>query len=436
MLRLVKALAGLVLALIVAGVSGATVDDLWIGLGGSDTGGGISNDVRSSANPDVAVTNEGYPVVAWQNGTFGVEEIYVRQWDGAAWVELGGSASGGGISNSGFDSVLPSIVVNPVTNFPVVAWTEMRSSDSEIYVRQWNGSAWIEPIPGSASIGGVSNNSGTSEEPCLAVSSGGVVGLAWSDNSTGNYEVLVRHPSVGGWVDFGSSAQPGGISDDSADSKEPSIAFDPNTQEIMAVWTSGTGPSSRVYARRTGAGVWGEVGSGSASGDGISGAGANDPSLMVDSLSRPVVAYSIPVASDECIYVARFSGSAWEEFAPGSASGGGVSPPGEWSDQPRIVAGFSSNPLLSFGVAAPLSQSRRVAFLHWSFGAFAELGTGSGDSPGLSSSPILGHSLAYDPIGQRPYVAYSRAGSEVYVRTTAPGTLAATLSTHDPTLWR
>ncbi|MBM4048998.1 MAG: hypothetical protein FJ279_28190, partial [Planctomycetes bacterium] len=73
--------------------------------------GGISQNAGSSREPAMTAWN-GSPVVAWEDDTGGDWEIYVKQWDGAAWTELGvGSATGRGISNTTGFSFAPSLAL-------------------------------------------------------------------------------------------------------------------------------------------------------------------------------------------------------------------------------------------------------------------------------------------------------------------------------------
>ena len=58
----------------------------------------------------------------------------------------------------------------------------------EIYIKQWNGSSWEEIGTGSASGGGISNTSGDSKNPSIAINDSGNPIGAWSDNTSGNNE--------------------------------------------------------------------------------------------------------------------------------------------------------------------------------------------------------------------------------------------------------
>jgi len=130
--------------------------------------------------------------VAWHDASGEDDEIYVRAWNGSNWTEVGaGSASGGGISNNTGDSVRPSIAIAP-DGTPYVAWVDFSSVNSETYVRAWNGSSWEEVGVGSASGGGISNNIGWSGVPSLAIAPDGTPYVGWPDDSSGDWEIYVR----------------------------------------------------------------------------------------------------------------------------------------------------------------------------------------------------------------------------------------------------
>jgi len=60
----------------------------------------------------------------------------VRRWDGSSWEEVGaGSASGGGISDNSGWSGAPSVTITP-GGMPYVAWSDYSYGDAEIYVRR------------------------------------------------------------------------------------------------------------------------------------------------------------------------------------------------------------------------------------------------------------------------------------------------------------
>ena len=63
----------------------------WGQLGGSASGNGIVGIITPDANPSVAVDSAGEHLVAWTDSRNGNEEIYVSRFQTDAWIELGGS---------------------------------------------------------------------------------------------------------------------------------------------------------------------------------------------------------------------------------------------------------------------------------------------------------------------------------------------------------
>ncbi|MCX6910683.1 MAG: Ig-like domain-containing protein, partial [Verrucomicrobia bacterium] len=302
----------------------------WVELGsGSASGGGISANSGQSSSPAIVIGADGYPVVAWGDATPGQSEIYVKRWDGSAWVEMGAaSASGGGISNTSANSYRPSLCLGP-DNLPVVAWQEFISgSNYDIFIRKWNGSAWVEMGTGSASGGGVSNNTGTSELPCLRRGADGNPVVAWDDSSRGNYEVYVRRWDGSAWAAISTgSASSGGVSNNNGVSINTSLAIDGSGRPVVT-WQDTLSGMTNIYVRRLESSAWVEMGTGSASGGGISNTSgyAERPCVAIGADGNPVIAWrDTSGGSGGDIYLRRWDGSSWVELPAGSASGTGIS---------------------------------------------------------------------------------------------------------------
>jgi hypothetical protein len=215
----------------------------WVEVGaGSASGGGISNHPGGSAfyggshHPSLAISPDGMPYVAWfheiyQSGSwFG--DIYIRQWNGGSWVEVGaGSASGEGISRNNGISDSPALAISPA-GVPYVAWSDNSSKTFEIHVLKWDGSGWVEAGAGSASGEGISHAgsnpvaSGGSYSPSIAISPDGAACIAWEDYNYGDDNIYVRKWDGGNWVEVGAgSASRTGISNGVGASIAPSVAI-------------------------------------------------------------------------------------------------------------------------------------------------------------------------------------------------------------------
>jgi len=315
---------------------------LWEELGGSASGMGISDSI-CGAYSSIAINNSGNPVVVWTDRV-GVWDIYIKQWNGSSWEEIGtGSASGGGISNSYSNS--PSVAINNLGN-PVVAWAWDASANSmteEIYVKQWNGTSW-EELGGSASGGGISNNSGRSLCPSLAINGSGNPVVAWNDNTSGKYEIYIKQWNGTSWEEIGAGSASGvGISDTSFGL---SLSINSLGNPVVA-WNDATSGNYEIHVKQWNGTIWEELG-GSVSGEGININCSLVPSLAINSLGNPVVAYDYvsAVNSYGAKYIKYWDGSNWKEIYNGSASGRGII--GFSGCNPSLVIDNSDNLIIAY----------------------------------------------------------------------------------------
>ncbi|MBM4047706.1 MAG: calcium-binding protein, partial [Planctomycetes bacterium] len=218
----------------------------WVEMGaGSASGGGISADTHESWGVKMMLGTDGNPIAVWwdkdpykpQRDT----EIFVKRWDGAAWVEMGtDSAQENGISDNDGDSVNPTIGPDELGR-PVVAWADNSSGDYEIYARRWNASTstWDEMGTNSANDGGITDNTRHSTVPVLLGQVGYAPTLAWQDEGEGrsDTEIYVRQwdPDTQEWLEKTiGSATAVGISDNIGDSRFPAMALMPDGSPVIA----------------------------------------------------------------------------------------------------------------------------------------------------------------------------------------------------------
>lgn len=424
------ALSILLTLLIAAGLPGAAADEDalaanagWEEVGaGSATGGGISNTSGRSDSPSHAITPGGAPVVAWDDDRGDGEEIYVRTWNGSTWAEIGNSASGGGVSSTSGASTSPSVAV-AADGAPIVAWEVSAGSDYEIYLRRWNGSSWVE-MGGSASGGGISNNSGGSYAPSLIIGTDGAPIVAWYDASGGDWEIYVKRWNGSSWVEMGSgSATGGGISNNSGSSRLPALAVGSDNTPVIA-WEDNSNGNWEIYVRQWNGTAWVELGSGSATGGGIS--NNSGTSIKARSAVGPgnltFVTWEDNSDGDAEIYVRRWSGSAWVEMGSGSATGGGISNNGGSSSAPIPAIGQGGTTVIAWN---DNSGSNVEAYVRrWNDSSWIEMDAGSATGGGISNN--AGNSYSPAPVvapDGRVFIVWADATSgnyEIYARSNPP----------------
>lgn len=306
---------------------------------GSATEGGISNDDFSSTYPAIAIAPDDTPYIAWTNigwtdvVTQTYANIYVKRWNGSTWEEVGaGSASGDGITENKIGEDYPTppepAIAIASDNTPYITWYDDTSGEPEVYVLHWNGTIWEEVGVGSASSGGISNTDGYSIHPSIAVSQvDDAVYIAWQEGDFSSGDIYVRRWNGSIWEEVGAgSASNEGISESGGYAWVPDIDIAPDGTPYLT-WSH----YSAIYVKRWSGTGWEEVGTGSASEDGISGPLESfavwDPIIDIDPDGMPYIAWTDNYSrlGDEYVYIRRWNGIEWEEVGAGSASGNGIS---------------------------------------------------------------------------------------------------------------
>lgn len=315
---------------------------------GSNTNGGITNTNEASTSASIDFAPDGTLYLAW--GEAG--EIYVKQWDGIAWEEVGpGPASGQGISLQEGSAGYPSLAVAP-NGMLYVAWQQAFDGGYHIYVLRWNGATWDEVGTGSASGRGISNTN-VAVAPQLQIDSGGTPYIAWADTTTGEQLIYVRRWIGNRWeeVGIGSASGPGlgsinmpnGIAPDSkTESKETAFLIWPNDLPALAigpdnapyiVWPYNNRAAIAVRHWNEATDEWEVIDFSTDSNQ------KRTPQIAISPDGQPYIAWRGNDEWGRGIYVRRWNGRYWEEVAPGSARANGIG----------IKGLYNYNPVLAFG---------------------------------------------------------------------------------------
>ena len=133
---------------------------------------------------------------AWQDDSSGADEIYAASWNGSSWVAAGtGANTGGGVSNTDGIASQPELAASPGGLY--LLWLDNRivnlsGNTVAPYVKQWNGSSFVEQVVGDASYRGIGDAVGSPTSPALAVDSAGQPFAAWADTASGDPQIYVR----------------------------------------------------------------------------------------------------------------------------------------------------------------------------------------------------------------------------------------------------
>ena len=387
-------------------VAAAPQGPAWVELGGSGSEGGISRNRGQSQAPRLRTDPSGHPVVVWGDTSGALTgEIYLKRWDGKAWVELAGSATGGGVSHTGTTSHSPALALD-AKGRPIVAWIEQK----DIYLRRWDGAAWTE-LAGSASGEGVSAGTGRAAYPAVSVDGEGNPVVAWDAADGGRSRVFVRRWTGTAWVELG---EPGGLGFGSFSARKPSLRVDRNGSPVVA-WHEATGVGSNVeiFVQRWDGKAWVPYGwSASAGGISRSAGRSWDPWLDLDAAGNPVVAWRDDTYGNMETWLRRWwLGSAWVEVGR-SAYEGGISGTKGTTVDPQLRLDSAGHPVVAWTEETGGSWSAFVRF--WDGKAWTELV----GPAGLGTPSVRQLSLDLDPSGA-PIAAWADDWSgnfEVYVR--------------------
>ena len=223
----------------------------WVALGtGAASGTGVSG--SSTGVQGLTLATDGTNVaVAWSQTVGGTSQIYLREYSGTTWNQLGSSASGNGLSNSSGQAVAASLAFNQGTLF--AAWQDNSSGADEIYVATWTGTAWVAAGTGADSGGGVSNTDGMATSPVLAANDGELY-LIWLDNRIDNVSGNTIAPYVKQWngsafvEDVVGDASYRGIGDAIGDPTMPVLAVD-SSGNPFAAWEDTSSGAAQIYVR-------------------------------------------------------------------------------------------------------------------------------------------------------------------------------------------
>lgn len=267
------------------------------GIGVSPTGlVSISNTPTGfiSQYPSIAACANNRVALSWQDTRNGNYEIYFAQFTlsgpnqsfrvapdatnpftvmdmlpAGNFAAIGGSAAGGGVSNTANPSQFPSLAFDTTggtSNF-TVAWQETEAAappnpgtTSQIYVARSVAGGAFAGLGGSAGVGGISQTLNHASTPSLDVN-GGYIGVAWADDSNSRSSIYVRRfflgagPGTWDQVGFQGSAFPainaetqapiGGVSQSLNFSIQPKLKLDQFGSPIVA-WTDGSGATFDV----------------------------------------------------------------------------------------------------------------------------------------------------------------------------------------------
>jgi hypothetical protein len=364
----------------------------WIQLGATLK----STTSKSAQNPSIAIDTAGNPVVALFEdtgvGTAYNHTIYVKRWNGTSWLQLGSALD----INLAKGAYYPSLALDSSGN-PIVAWEEYDGNNSNIYVKRWNGSAWVQ-MGGALDV----TLADPANSPSLEVDSSGKPVVTWQEGFSTQMKVYVKRWTGTTWSQVGTTP----LNITATQSAEtPSLALDAAGQPVVAWQEFYPGGFYNIYVRRWTGTAWVVVGANPLEVK-ISNY-AMYPSLALDSVGNPVVAWEECDASQigprDCLkesdlYVKRFTANGWQPF--GRAIDVNVT---NESYNSSLARKSNDRPVVTW------QEANNVYVKEWTGTTWALLGNKLNTNGG--QTPVI--AMRSD---DKPVVAWSENGSQVFVK--------------------
>lgn len=212
-------------------------------LGASAQGGGVTARPVTTRCQRVAFDRMGTPTVMWGDSSTGAPEVYWRQWSGQAWVGLGGSDVDGGLSrhsgvadSSGYHSC-PGHVAFDSLNRPNAVWMNYDGNEQYVYLRRFNNGLW-EELGGSASGTGLSDTAG-GYWPTIGIDALDRIAVFWTEGP----RLLGLQWSGSAWTEMAGSGSIPGIAGPAANVYIHSSDTRPSGNQYVA-WSDLRRPSN------------------------------------------------------------------------------------------------------------------------------------------------------------------------------------------------
>ncbi|MGA2259529.1 MAG: right-handed parallel beta-helix repeat-containing protein, partial [Thermoguttaceae bacterium] len=237
--------------------------------------------------------------------------------------------------------------------------------------------------------------------------------VAWLDSSSGVANAFVKQFVGAIWVALGSGGASGtGVSGSA--SAISGLALTSNGSKVALAWTQTVNSTQQIYVIENSGGTWRQLNS-SASSSGISNSSghATTPSLAYLNGSL-FAAWQDDASGTGQIYAVMFNGASWAPAGIGANSGGGISVSRGPAMQPilssndgQLYLGWIDNEFPS----AP-GNGATVYVKTWNGSAFAEQVPGDASFNGVANrlGSVQVVSLAVDPNGH-PFVSWSETDS-------------------------
>jgi hypothetical protein len=352
---------------------------------------------QSARFPSLALDSSDNPVVSWNEIVSGSGNILVKRWNGSSWVEVGGFLD---VVVSSIAAFKPSIAIDTSDNL-VVSWIEGNGTSTNIYVKRWNGSGWVQ-------LGTFldANTNKNVDNPTITVDSSGNPVVSWEESDGTSANIYVKRWTGSSWQ------QTDGVFDNvkANNAVYPSLALDSANNPVVA-WSE----SNNIYVKVFYKNVFKPFG------DSVHfsiGDDATNPSIALNAAGNPMVAWEEFEGTTfyDDLFVRRWDGTSWPSVGTTdikvstAISNDAVSPS-------LAAEKTTSNPVIAWAEGPGGLDSYNIQVQRWNGTAWVNYGSTT-PLDRTASNTTRDPSLALDS-NNYPYVAWTEqvgSSSNVYVK--------------------
>ncbi|MBU0679071.1 MAG: hypothetical protein KJ626_13255 [Verrucomicrobia bacterium] len=372
----------------------------WVELEGTVAGEGVSSSTNNSVSPSVAV--DGSTVyVAWTEQISAPNQpnhIFVKKYNGAEWVELGGSASGNGVSgNSTNDAGMA--VIRIIGGKPTVLWRQTKLDGGTIYrmyLKQWNGTQWVQ-LAGSASGTGIPGATLATQPDMVDLN--GYPAVTWQELS--NLLIRNRYFNGAAWISLPDAGNGPYLTSPDLDEYNGTLYL---SWVQYPVYSYPDCMRKQVFAARY-TGTWTALGSSMTACEGLSVStnSARDPgssSISVNFRGEVVAAWQGGTNGHTAVQAKKWAGGSWYGIGtPNSAGYNGIETNAALRVNPQVDH-YGGEPLITFEASGSVQTYIRVG--DRTAPAFDGLKTATGTNTGV----LLTWNQAIDDVTASSNIAY------------------------------
>jgi hypothetical protein len=265
----------------------------------------------------------------------------------------------------------------------------------------------VQPIGELSALLG--DASGRADAPAITIDHSGYPVVAWSQKNSGSPAIYLVRWNGTSWVDLQGSGNGRGVSNTEGSALAPSVAVDAMDHPVVA-WQDSSTVSWEIYVRRWDGSAWQELQQSATEGGvsrtplGLSAAA----SMALDDRGNPVIAWEESFGNNSDVYTRRYDcgwrGCSWEDVGGKPGQHGGMGGKVGRSAFPALVLDHKGRPIVAWQDS--LGGSFQIYLRRFTGSRWEEIGN-SATAGGISHSQgeAIAASLALDS-AEQPIVAW------------------------------